>query len=260
MIRAESTIEVAQPASAVFGFVEDFSKAPSWLEGCVELTQTSPGQHRIGSALRYLHRVGGRPGEMSGLITEWDEGRSFTLGLEDARFEVTFEVRVSRASAGTIVRHAIEILPKSFVGRLMSPLIGMGNRRQVRQNLARLTKELSALTASASGYDAWTCPFCNSRATQQTAARVLCDSRTCACGAIALAAPACDMDEIIDDAVGVFGVGIREDTRGYDSLILENVRMAGVEIRHGQTVAIKRSGSGKPRDYKSLWFLKSAKR
>jgi len=102
-----------------------------------------------------------------------------------------------------------------------------------------------------SGYDRWSCPFCGSVATLETKRRVLCDSRTCLCGAIVLAAPAVDVDEIIDDALGLFRVHIREQSRGYDALLLEDLERTGVEIREGETADVSEGFWGR---YTSMWF------
>jgi hypothetical protein len=104
------------------------------------------------------------------------------------------------------------------------------------------------------GYDCWSCPFCGTVATGETKEHVLCESRTCSCGAIALAAPACDQDEIIDDALGIFGVQIREETKGFDALLLSDLRDAGVEMREGQSARVSEGFWG---EYTSLWFRRS---
>ena len=83
---------------------------------------------------------------------------------------------------------------------------------------------------------------------------MLCDSRTCSCGAIALAAPSVDTDEIIDDALGIFAVQIRKVSRGYDALMLEDLCRAGVEIREGERARVREGFWG---EYTSLWFRKS---
>ena len=105
-----------------------------------------------------------------------------------------------------------------------------------------------------SGYDRWSCPFCGQMATLETEHQVLCDSRTCSCGAIALAAPTVDTDEIVDDALNIFRAPIRQESRGYDALLLEDLRRAGVEIRQGESAQIREGSWGK---YTSLWFRKS---
>lgn len=105
-----------------------------------------------------------------------------------------------------------------------------------------------------SGYDSWSCPFCGKVASLQTTRHVLCDSRTCSCGAIALAAPWRDTDEIIDDALGIFAIQIREESRGMDHLMLQDLHQAGVEIGEGESTLINNGFS--TTEYRSLWFRK----
>jgi hypothetical protein len=105
-----------------------------------------------------------------------------------------------------------------------------------------------------SDFDRWSCPFCGKAATLETGQTVLCDTRTCSCGAIALAAPVVDLDEIVDDALRIFRVRIREESRGYNALRLEDLRRAGVEIRQGETTRVREGGWG---EYTSLWFRRS---
>ena len=100
-------------------------------------------------------------------------------------------------------------------------------------------------------YDRWTCPFCGKHAASRTPERVLCSSRTCACGAIALAAPEVDQDEIIDDAIGVFGARIQEESRGFDARLLADLARAGVAIRNGERMTLGDSPWG---GWTSMWF------
>jgi hypothetical protein len=102
-----------------------------------------------------------------------------------------------------------------------------------------------------SGYDRWLCPFCGTVATRETERRVLCDSRTCSCGAIALAAPKVDTDEIVDDALGLFRVPVRQESRGYDGLLIEDMLRAGVEIQMGEAAQVQEGFWG---EYTSMWF------
>ena len=102
-----------------------------------------------------------------------------------------------------------------------------------------------------SGYDRWLCPFCGVFAVLETKQQALCDSRTCSCGAIALAAPAVDTDEIIDDALGIFSVPIRDESHGYDNLLVEDICRAGIEVREGDQVRVREGFWG---EYRCLWF------
>jgi len=80
---------------------------------------------------------------------------------------------------------------------------------------------------------------------------VLCESRTCTCGAIALAAPVRDKDEIIDDALGIFRIQVKEYVKGSDSLLLEEIRKAGVLVRIGQPTD---AGEKSDFEYTCIWF------
>jgi hypothetical protein len=51
----------------------------------------------------------------------------------------------------------------------------------------------------------WCYPWCSRFAGLPTDFAVICESRVCECGALGLAAPSWDTDEIIDDAINVFG-------------------------------------------------------
>jgi hypothetical protein len=103
-------------------------------------------------------------------------------------------------------------------------------------------------------YDRWTCPFCGKLAESQTQARVLCHSRTCACGAIGLAAPAVDQDEIIDDAIGIFRARIHAESHGFDARLLADLTRAGVAIRNGERVALRDGPWGV---WTSMWFRRA---
>jgi hypothetical protein len=81
--------------------------------------------------------------------------------------------------------------------------------------------------------DRWVCAFCGRVATSETSPRPLCESRTCACGAVALANRPCDFDEITDDAIGLFSVSIRPECRGYDQALRQDILRSGVEIKPG---------------------------
>jgi hypothetical protein len=117
-----------------------------------------------------------------------------------------------------------------------------------------LREQKSFMTSQQSSYESWWCPYCGKFAALETQHEVLCDSKTCLCGAIALAAPLVDSDEIVDDALDIFGVSVREESRGYDTLLLGDLRHAGVEIREGQRARV---GEGFWGEYTSLWFRRA---
>lgn len=82
----------------------------------------------------------------------------------------------------------------------------------------------------------WICPWCHTVAALETRYPVICYSRTCACGAVALGAPPWDSDEVIDDAIGIFAVEIRPMSLGFDPLLMDDIRRSGVDVRAGELV------------------------
>ncbi|MFC1582890.1 hypothetical protein ACFL4W_05060 [Planctomycetota bacterium] len=77
----------------------------------------------------------------------------------------------------------------------------------------------------------WKCPWCG--AVAAAVRDSLCDSRECECGAVAIGAPEGDWDEVTDEAVGLFRVSVRPESRGNDALIREDIQKAGIEMRPG---------------------------
>lgn len=77
------------------------------------------------------------------------------------------------------------------------------------------------------------CPYCDAVAQAPASRRTLCEARTCGCGAIGLANPRVDQDEIIDDAIGLLDVPIPDAARGDDARLIQAIRTAGYEVREG---------------------------
>ena len=101
---------------------------------------------------------------------------------------------------------------------------------------------------------AWECPWCGVLADKAAELRVVCASRICVCGALALGAPAWDSDEIIDDAISVFGIadGYLTDV---DSDRFAGLRAIGVDVVEGQRIA---PTAGDRFEIRVVWFRRSA--
>lgn len=78
----------------------------------------------------------------------------------------------------------------------------------------------------------WQCPWCGNEARNETSILVP-DSRACDCGAVGFAAPQVDSDEIIDAAIDYFHVATRPESRGFDSMLLQDIKQSGIEICEG---------------------------
>ena len=144
MIQSESSLEIAQPSANVFSSINDLSKAPDWLESCVQLTQTSSGPISQGTTLRYVYNQDGDSREMKGFVSKYENGKRLAFTFEDSQFQLTIETEVSRTSKGTMVKQAIEINPKGSLVPAMSKMIAEGNKQQIHRNLSRLKRLLES--------------------------------------------------------------------------------------------------------------------
>src|SRR5712692_348150 len=100
----------------------------------------------------------------------------------------------------------------------------------------------------------WLCPWCRRVAHLPTQHRVICHSRTCECGALALGAPTRDTDEIIDDAIGIFGITDGYMTP-YDADRILGLQESGVEVADDPRMP---SGDGNSFQLRILWFRRKA--
>ena len=84
---------------------------------------------------------------MAGEILTRVPGERLHCKYADNSFEVSVDLRVVAAPGGTLTTHIIEISPKTFIGKLMSPLIRLGVGKQTRDAAANLKKLLEAAPA-----------------------------------------------------------------------------------------------------------------
>jgi uncharacterized protein YndB with AHSA1/START domain len=122
----------------VFAVIDDLPLTAKWLPPCVSLEKLSPGPNAPGDRLRYVYTQGGRQGEMDGEILARTHGERLHCVYRDKMFEVSVDLRVAPAPEGTLTTHLIEISPKGFLGKLMSPMIRLGLGKQTREAAANL--------------------------------------------------------------------------------------------------------------------------
>lgn len=143
-IRHEHTEPVRATPERAFALIDDLPRTAEWLPPCVSLENLSPGPNAPGGKLRYVYKQGGRQAEMAGEILARVPGERLVCRYADAAFEVTVDLRVAPTREGCVTTHVIEIAPKTFFGRLLSPLIRLGLRKQTREAAANLRRLLEA--------------------------------------------------------------------------------------------------------------------
>ena len=146
-IRYQHTEHIRATLEQVFAAIDDLPLTAKWLPPCVSLSKVGPGPNAPGDKLRYVHKQGGRQGEMDGEIIARRPGEQLHCKYRDRMFEVSVDLRVAAAPDGTVTTHTIEITPKTWMGTLMWPLIRLGLGKQTRDAAANLKKLLEATTA-----------------------------------------------------------------------------------------------------------------
>jgi uncharacterized protein YndB with AHSA1/START domain len=143
-IHFEHTVDVAADPQKAFAYLDDVSKTPEWLAPCKALDKLSDGPTTVGTRLRYAYKEGRRVKTMDGEVTARALNERLTYRYGDKVFDVVIDFRVAASSAGTRLTHAISITPKSFLGKLVSPLV----RRGVPKQTITAMEKLRSLLAS----------------------------------------------------------------------------------------------------------------
>jgi hypothetical protein len=125
-----------------FAVIDDLPLTAKWLPPCVSLEKVGSGPNAPGDKLRYVYKQGGKTGEMNGEIVARAPGERLHCKYFDSMFDVSVDLRIAPNSEGALTTHIIEITPKSFLGKLMSPLIRLGLGKQTREAAANLKKLL----------------------------------------------------------------------------------------------------------------------
>lgn len=131
-IRYEHVESVGATPERVFAVIDDLPLTAEWLPPCVSLEKVGPGPNAPGDKLRYVYKQGGRQGEMAGEIRGRTPGERLHCLYFDRMFDVSVDLRVAAAPDGTLTTHIIEITPKTLMGKMMGPLIGLGLGKRTR--------------------------------------------------------------------------------------------------------------------------------
>jgi uncharacterized protein YndB with AHSA1/START domain len=143
-IHFEHAIELPQPPAEVFATLDDLSLTPRWLARCTGIEVLTPGPLSVGTQLRYSYKDGGRSGTMEGQIAERIPGRKLLYRYEDKMMQVAVQFAMEPSGSGTRLTHAIDITPKTFFARLISPMI----RKQLPKQTVAAMESLRGLLAS----------------------------------------------------------------------------------------------------------------
>src|SRR5262245_33573463 len=143
-IRYEHTETIRTTPERAFAAIDDLPLTAKWLPPCVSLDKVGSGPNAPGDKLRYVYKQGRKKGEMAGEIVARTPGERLHWKYFDSTFEVSVDLRVAAAPDGVLTTHVVEITPKRFLAKLLSPLIRLGLGRQTRAAAANLKRLLES--------------------------------------------------------------------------------------------------------------------
>lgn len=128
-----------------------FDNHPRWDPDLVEVTKTSPGPIGVGTAGREVRNFNGRRFISGFRVTRFEPVSAFSVrGIEGAMKEnVDYDITSEGSGSGVLLR--LELVPRSFVMRLLSPFIWSRVEKNYRRNLARFEELLNLLNPRVSG-------------------------------------------------------------------------------------------------------------
>lgn len=144
ILSCEKSITVAVSPETAFALLDDLPRTPEWLKPCVELVNLSPGPNSVGDKLKYTFKQGGTKGVMDGEILVREPNRRLMCRYADKTFQVDVDFHVSPAAEGAQLTHLIEITPKTWLVRMMAPLIRRGLPKQTREAMEGIKRILEA--------------------------------------------------------------------------------------------------------------------
>ena len=139
----EEQVEVRRTPAQCFAFVDDFANTPRWNDLCVAL-QREGSDAREGGGLVYTFKQGNRQGVMHGLVVEREPPRRLLLSFSDRMFQIEIGFRFGAIPGGTRIEHTLELEPRSFLTRLMSPILRRVMKKQMVKQAQALARALEA--------------------------------------------------------------------------------------------------------------------
>jgi uncharacterized membrane protein len=144
MITTEIDTVIERPADAVFAYLSDFAKNPTWQNGMKSCVWITEPPHGVGS--RYEQRAAfvGREINSTFEIIELDPGRLVKAATVSGTFPITFTRRVTALRPETTRVQALIEGDSSGFFRFVEPLMAPMVRRSIRADYRRLKDLLEA--------------------------------------------------------------------------------------------------------------------
>lgn len=134
----------------VWAVASDFANASGCIQAITRVEMLTPGP--VGAGTRFREWRGRQVADME--VTVWSPPRNYTLRGYAMGTEFTSEIRCLPDGAGTRLEMEIQVRPRTFGAKLMSPLIALMSRLMAKscgKDLVDLGKAAERGAAAAAG-------------------------------------------------------------------------------------------------------------
>lgn len=143
-IHFEHEIDIARAPYEVFAALEDFSLTPKWLASCGGIEILTPGPLAVGTQLRYSFQDTAHSGIMEGQIIARVPNERLAFEYADHLVAAIADFRLSPNAIGTHLVHSIEITPKTFMVKMLAPVIRLQIPGQTTAAMEKLRQHLES--------------------------------------------------------------------------------------------------------------------
>jgi hypothetical protein len=143
MPQITGSIDIGCPVEDVFAYLKVPENNLEWEKGVIVNELTTEGPIAAGSKGRRVEKHG-MTDEGIWEITKYEENRTLVFEFESQKFYGEGSWELESADGGTRVSYGFLGIPKSFVFKLLMPIMMLMVRRQVRRDYEKLKQVLEA--------------------------------------------------------------------------------------------------------------------
>lgn len=142
-------MNIAAPWTTVFGLIENPEQRRLWITGLADTLYTwrPEGDSLLGAQCVVNFMEGGRLVEYIGEITGHTPPSHFGMTLSNRHFAWRLDYRLSQSGQGTQLEHSVQILPRSWPGKVVGFIFTWFAKREIAIQLASLKLHAEAMSA-----------------------------------------------------------------------------------------------------------------
>ena len=145
MPEIRGTIDIARPVEDVFAYLKEPKNNVEWEKAAVLMEMTSEGPMGVGSKGRRVEKnpeMGTDEGSWE--ITQFEENKIIEMGFESDKFVSDGARELESANGATRLSYRFRGETKSFIFKIMAPLMMPVMKRMIRKDCGRLQEILES--------------------------------------------------------------------------------------------------------------------